>query len=87
MLFNGSLVMAAFAPESDEPITEKIILDCPSSKDHIYQVEIPSLQGEQTEGGHVLTLDIVNTGNVDLTPQARSGHQQCCRRIRRKERA
>ncbi|NLJ84948.1 MAG: hypothetical protein GX322_00780 [Firmicutes bacterium] len=69
--YNGSLVMAAFAPESDEPITEKTIpLTVLVGKDHIYQVEIRSLQGEQTEGGHVLTLDIVNTGNVDLTPRA-----------------
>ncbi|NLJ25919.1 MAG: hypothetical protein GX354_10980, partial [Firmicutes bacterium] len=38
--------------------------------DHLYQVEIKSFQVESTEEGHLLSLDIANTGNVDLIPRA-----------------
>jgi hypothetical protein len=69
--YNGFIVLEAYSPESGEPLSHKVVpLSILVGDDHLYQVEIKSFQAESTEEGHLLSLDIANTGNVDLIPRA-----------------
>ena len=69
--YNGFIVLEAYSPESGEPLSQRVVpLSVLVGDDHLYQVEIKSLQAESTEEGHLLSLDIANTGNVDLIPRA-----------------
>lgn len=69
--YHGSLILAALNPESEEFISQKIVpLSVLVGTDHMTQVELRSLQAEEAEEGHLLCLDITNTGNIDLTPIA-----------------
>ena len=69
--YNGSLILTAFTSESEEPVSQKIVpLAVLVGTNHLYQVELRSVQAEKTEEGHLLSLDITNTGNVDLIPMA-----------------
>lgn len=69
--YNGFIVLEAYSPESGEPLSHKVVpLSVLVGDDHLYQVEIKSFQVESTEEGHLLSLDIANTGNVDLIPRA-----------------
>ena len=69
--YNGSLILGAYAPESGDLLSQKVIpLSILVGDNHVYEVELKSLGAEQVEEGHMLSLDIANTGNVDLRPNA-----------------
>ena len=69
--YNGSLVLGAYSPENGDLLSQRVIpISILVGDDHLYAVELKSLEAEQVEEGHVLSLDIANTGNVDLKPHA-----------------
>lgn len=69
--YNGSLVLTAFDPESGDQLSQRMIpLSILVGDNHTYGVELRSLEAEAVEEGHVLSLDLANTGNVDLRPNA-----------------
>ncbi|NLY30906.1 MAG: hypothetical protein GX047_09820 [Firmicutes bacterium] len=69
--YNGYILLGAFDPESGELLSEREIpISILVGTDHLYAVEIKSLEAEKVEEGHMLYLDIANTGNVDLIPRA-----------------
>lgn len=69
--YNGSLVLGAYAPESGDLLSQRVIpLSILVGDNHLYEVELKSLGAEQVEEGHMLSLDIANIGNVDLRPNA-----------------
>lgn len=69
--YNGSIVLGAYTPETGDLLSQKVIpLSIQVGENHLYVVELKSLGAEQVEEGHMLSLDIANTGNVDLRPNA-----------------
>jgi len=69
--YNGYLLLGAFNPDTGEPLSQREIpITVLVGTEHVYAVEIKSLQAEKVEEGHMLYLDLANTGNVDLMPRA-----------------
>jgi hypothetical protein len=69
--YNGYILLGAFDPESGELLSEREIpISLLVGTEHLYEVEVKSLEAEKVEEGHMLYLDIANTGNVDLIPRA-----------------
>lgn len=69
--YNGFILLNAYSPETDNLLGHKVIpVSILVGDEHIYQVEIKSFQAELTEEGHLLSLDIANTGNADVVPRA-----------------
>ncbi|NMB25171.1 MAG: hypothetical protein GX986_06525 [Firmicutes bacterium] len=69
--YHGSLILAALNLESGELVSQRTVpLSVLVGIDHTPQAELRSLQAEKSEEGHLLSLDMTNIGNVDLTPIA-----------------
>lgn len=68
--YNGYIVLGAFNPDTGELLSQREIpVSVLVGTNHLYAVEIKSLEAEKVEEGHMLYLDIANSGNVDLVPR------------------
>jgi len=68
--YHGNIVLRAYDPKSKKLTTEKEVpVSVLVGQEQNYDLEVKSLHAQSVENGHILSLDLYNSGNAFCEPE------------------